>query len=890
VIDDQTPSFENLLAEIWEHRDAGRPIDLEQYARDYPHLADRLREHFAQKDWFEDYGDLLTNPDRTDIFQDQTPTPTMLDSVQEGTVLAEKYRLLQKIADGGMGTVWLAQQDAPVKRRVAIKLIKQGMDSRQVLLRFEAERQALAMMDHPNIAKVFDAGLTADGRPFFAMELVIGVPITEYCDANRLTTHQRLELFIPVCQAIQHAHQKGVIHRDIKPSNVLIALYDGKAVPKVIDFGLAKATGQALTEQTLSTALGAILGTPQYMSPEQATLNNLDIDTRSDVYSLGVLLYELLTGSPPFAKKELEKKGLLEILRVVREEEPPKPSEKLSTAEAKASISAYRSTEPKALTKLLRHELDWVLLKTLEKDRSRRYESANGLALDIQRYLADEIVEARPPSRSYRLRKFVNRQKRTVTAAAAVFIALLGGVVGTSLGLLEAKRGRDDAVEARRKEKIRADGESEAKSEKVKALDLAYMQLYKSGMGLLGRLAEDRSYEAASDLLAKLTPAKTGGRDLREFEWYYWENQTRNPIRRISVDLPFAANIFSMRISPDGARCSLYHSGGIAGTPGYMVIDSTTGKQLSSWKFSQEQAEAFGKMSDISPDCTRLAVIDRNGRLTVWDLDQRKRLFQVQSTPDSIVKYAHSGKTFLANTADSVLATWDSATGQRLALLAGHTASGSGIFRWNSEISSDGSRVIVSGKGSEKFEARKECKVLDVSSGLVKFSPITFGKCSHVAYRPDGLQVAAFCNDAGETGPGKRLPNELLLWNLDSDRPIVSLTPGFLTHTLCYSPDSSKLIALGTYWEDSLPKRSIPQMHNELRVWDTATGIEKIYPFPSTGNFDVWAMAFSPNGRYVFAQGDQSSLLVYDLMQMPSHQLEHFRFHRADCPYPACLK
>jgi eukaryotic-like serine/threonine-protein kinase len=315
-------------------------------------------------------------------------------------------------------------------------------------------------MDHPNIAKILDGGLH-DNRPFFVMELVKGVPITEYCDACKLTPRERLELFVPVCQAVQHAHQKGIIHRDIKPSNVMIALYDDKPVPKVIDFGLAKATGGSLTDLSLSTAFGTVVGTPQYMSPEQATLNNLDIDTRSDIYSLGILLYELLAGSPPFKRKELEKAGLMEILRIVREEEPPKPSTKLSTAEALPTLSANRKSEPKMLTRLLRNELDWIVMKALEKDRRRRYETANGFAADINRYLCGEAVKAHPPSSAYRLRKFLRKNKGPVIASVLLLIALVGGVIGTSLGLVHARLEQQRADNERGKAVVR-EGEANA--------------------------------------------------------------------------------------------------------------------------------------------------------------------------------------------------------------------------------------------------------------------------------------------------------------------------------------------------------------------------------------------------------------------------------------------
>jgi tetratricopeptide (TPR) repeat protein len=368
------------------------------------------------------------------------------DTGQGEVVLAGRYKLLQLLGEGGMGAVWMAQQTEPIKRVVAVKLIKAGMDSKQVLARFEAERQALAIMDHPNIAKVHDAGTTSDGRPFFVMELVKGVPITRYCDEHHLTPRQRLELFVPVCHAVQHAHQKGVIHRDLKPSNVLIGLVDGRPVPKVIDFGVAKAASQPLTERTLVTGLGTIVGTLEYMSPEQAELNNQDIDTRSDIYALGVLLYELLTGTTPLSRERLKQAAFTEMLRIIREEDPPRPSTRLSDSkDSLPGISAQRHTEPAKLTKLVRGELDWIVMKALEKDRRRRYETANGFAMDVQRYLADEAVQACPPSTAYRLRKFVRRNKVALATTAAVAVTL---VLATVISIWQAIRATQAQAQA----------------------------------------------------------------------------------------------------------------------------------------------------------------------------------------------------------------------------------------------------------------------------------------------------------------------------------------------------------------------------------------------------------------------------------------------------------
>jgi serine/threonine protein kinase len=368
----------------------------------------------------------------------ERPAPALVATVDEplterpGTVIGP-YKLREQLGEGGMGLVFVAEQQQPVRRKVALKVIKPGMDSKQVLARFEAERQALALMEHPHIAKVFDAGTTASGRPYFVMELVKGVPITAYCDQNRLTTRQRLDLFLSVCQAVQHAHQKGVIHRDLKPSNVMVTVHDVTPVVKVIDFGLAKATGHQLTDKTVYTGIAQLVGTPLYMSPEQAGLSGLDVDTRSDIYALGVLLYELLTGMTPFDQETLRQAGYDEMRRIIREDEPPKPSARLSTLEKGklSTICEQRGVEPRKLSQQVRGELDWIVMKALDKDRNRRYESARAFAADVQRYLNDEPVQACPPAAGYRLKKFARRNKvaLTLVGLAAALVVVLGGAL-----------------------------------------------------------------------------------------------------------------------------------------------------------------------------------------------------------------------------------------------------------------------------------------------------------------------------------------------------------------------------------------------------------------------------------------------------------------------------
>jgi WD40 repeat protein/serine/threonine protein kinase len=593
-----------------------------------------------------------------------------------GAVIAGRYKLLETLGQGGMGAVFMAQQTQPVKRVVALKLIKLGMDSKQVLARFEAERQALALMDHPNIAKVLDAGTTDSGRPFFVMELVKGVPITRFCDERQLSPRQRLELFIPVCQAIQHAHQKGIIHRDIKPTNVLVALYDDRPVPKVIDFGVAKAAGLQLSDASLMTGFGSVVGTPEYMSPEQAQLNQLDIDTRSDVYALGVLLYELLTGTTPIDRKRLGQGALFEVLRIIREEEPPRPSTRLSTSDALASIAATRKTEPARLAKLMRGELDWIVMKCLEKDRSRRYETANGLAHDIERYLADEPVEACPPSSTYRLRKFAGKYKKAL-ATAAVFVVLLavGAVTSTLLAVWatsaehdanrqriasdlaeqEALHAKQEAVEAEVKERQQRQSAERAEAAAMMSADDAVRSRYVSDIQLADQRFEHGD-PVGADAIVRRYAGTPGQKELRGWEWYYQERLCHQELRTLKGNL---ADVNGIAFSPDGKRLATavddrtvriwdVATGQAVMTlkgharPVNFVLFSPNGKRLATaatdhsirlWDAQTGAPQAVLHVPGdgvhalaFSPDGARLGSLDWNDEVRIWDAAQARSI------------------------------------------------------------------------------------------------------------------------------------------------------------------------------------------------------------------------------------------------------------------------
>ena len=434
-----------------------------------------------------------------------------------------RYKILQQIGEGGFGVVYMAEQLKPVRRKVAVKVIKAGMDTKEVIARIEAERQALALMDHPNIARVLDAGETETGRPFFAMELVKGVSITEFCDTNKLPARDRLDLFTEVCRAVQHAHQKGIIHRDLKPSNILVTVNDNEPVPKVIDFGVAKAISQQLTERTMFTAYGQMIGTPVYMSPEQAQLTGIDIDTRSDIYSLGVLLYELLTGTTPLEEDRLREHGYAEMQRLITEVEAPTPSIRLSClGHQRAKIATDRATDANRLQQFLAGDLDWIVMKSLAKERGRRYETANDLAADVGRFLEDNEVEARPPSTFYRLQKFVRRNQTYVVAAGLLLTTLVLGLIGTSIGLVEAKRQTKAAQDAENEKEEQRQRAVAAETISVETAEQRRRELYAANMQLADHLwnRPNGDLKKIEELLAAWIPVDES-EDLREFAWRY---------------------------------------------------------------------------------------------------------------------------------------------------------------------------------------------------------------------------------------------------------------------------------------------------------------------------------------------------------------------------------
>jgi eukaryotic-like serine/threonine-protein kinase len=793
----------------------------------------------------------------------QPVTKTFAAAVAEtpGTMIGP-YKLLQQIGEGGMGTVYMAEQSQPIQRKVALKIIKAGMDTRQVIARFEAERQALAMMDHVNIARVFDGGATAAGLPYFVMELVHGIPITKYCDDNHLTPRERLELFVPVCQAIQHAHQKGIIHRDIKPSNVMVTLYDGKPVPKVIDFGVAKATEHKLTERTLFTQFGTMVGTLEYMSPEQAEMSALGVDTRSDIYSLGVLLYELLTGNTPLTHKTMKEGAHAEILRMIKEDEPPKPSTRLSdSGEALASISANRHTEPAKLTKLVRGELDWIVMKTLEKDRNRRYETPQGLALDIQRYLHDEAVQACPPSSWYKFRKFAQRNKMVLTTAVVISAALL---LGTLISTWQAIR----ASRAGTAEREQRQGAEVARQEAVGDRDRALQA---------EQQARQRLYDAR---LAQAQASRWSGRVGQRFE----SLKALKEAAHIARTLPDAdkrlselrdetiaclalADVQLIRewegLPPGSAQGVIFD----AELKHYAGQDVKSNIFVCSAKDGQELARLSGKgIFGFSPDGERLATRDSRGHLQIWDWRQNVRLFETDF-PYSAMSFSPDGRQVVAGQADGTIVTYQLATGMEVRRLRGPANS-----EWLA-FHPDGSKLAVTSRNS------KEVAIYEVATGLVVLKlPNHPAGVVRVAWHPRGYLLATTSGDNAylwDAVTGRQ--HAVLQGHHGSVRGVAFLPPGDLVVTNSWDGTTRLWEAATGRFLMTVPggycgfnragsRLAVYTGGAKIGLWEVAAAREyRVLSSPAiaqrTGISDA---RVSPDGRWL-AVGEQTGLRLWDL-------------------------
>jgi WD40 repeat protein len=718
-----------------------------------------------------------------------------------GTVIGP-YKLLQQIGEGGMGTVFMAEQTRPVQRKVALKVIKPGMDSRQVIGRFEAERQALAMMDHVNIARVLDAGATESGLPYFVMELVHGVPITKYCDDNHLTPRERLELFVPVCQAIQHAHQKGIIHRDVKPSNVMITLYDGKPVPKVIDFGVAKATEQKLTERTLFTQYGTMVGTLEYMSPEQAEMSALGVDTRSDIYSLGVLLYELLTGSTPLTRKRFKDAAYGEILRLIKEEEPPKPSTRLSdSGEALASIAGQRKTEPAKLARLVRGELDWIVMKCLDKDRNRRYETASAFAADVQRYLNDEPVQACPPSTWYRFRKFARRNKRGLLTAAVVVLAVVLTAAGSGVFIWRANQDLHQSLDRERRN--------------------SYCQ----------RIALAEREWSANNLSQMEALLEQCPSDLRGWEWHYLKRlrySTLSPLSHKSA-------VLSVAFSPDGKLLATGTQAGVV-----RIWQAKTGQELQKWPAHQENATTVR----FSPDGRYLATGSWDKTVKVWDVEKvlqgevnepllrqehTMRVWSVTFSPDGQRLASAGGRE--AHEKGEVK-VWDMKTGQEALTLSSFTWAVRCV-----QFSPDGRRLATASAGL--------VQLWDAQTGREQLTcRDPQGNLQEVVFSPDGRRLAAVGGNID-----MHADREIKVWDAQTGQEVFSLRGhvGGL-RSVAFSPDGRRLASGG--------------LDQTVKLWDAATGQEVL---TLRGHLDnVFCVAFSADGHQLASGSGDNTLRIWD--------------------------
>jgi WD40 repeat protein/serine/threonine protein kinase len=775
--------------------------------------------------------------------------PILADTPDEavGQTLG-RYKLLERVGEGGCGVVYVAEQTEPVRRRVALKVIKLGMDTKQVVARFEAERQALAMMDHPNIAKVLDAGTTDVGRPYFVMELVRGIKITDYCDQASLSTKDRLDLFIKVCQAIQHAHQKGIIHRDIKPSNILVTLHDGVPVPKVIDFGIAKATEGRLTDNTVYTQLHQFIGTPAYMSPEQAEMSGLDIDTRSDIYSLGVLLYELLAGSTPFDGRELMSQGIDAMRRTIREKEPQRPSTRLATlgADKLTTTAKRRSADTSKLLHQLKGDLDWIVMKCLEKDRQRRYDTANGLAADLKRHLSNEPVLARPPSAAYKFQKAFRRNKLVFTAALVVAAALLIGIgISTwqTIRATQAEREQSQlravavqALEGEKEQRTHAETEQQRADEQARKAVESQAQsrrlLYASDMNLAQQSLKQNNLGKVRRLLDRHRP-QPGEEDLRGWEWRYLWQLTRSSALVTLTNRPVRG--FDVSFSADGTRLAV----------GWFD------KRKDLWDVPGRRwlrALAPGGVHvAFSPNRNLLAATSGTNMVTLYDLDSGQDsivwqapdldgrwVAELSFSPDGSRLVIYTGFDGKPNDAVWVVNVASKQIESRQQ--AGHCFAG---FFGAARLSPDNHRLYLSNNDYSNYRYRIQCLDLNTGQKLWETDSQRDLGLTAMALSPDGRVLAS--------GSGFEDPS-IRIWDAATGRLLARLDG----HTswvckLTFTKDGRRLISAAT--------------DQSIRFWDTGTWNEtKVL---RGHNDEVHAVAISEAAQLLASAGKDGNLMLW---------------------------